>query len=166
MVDRADGGFRAVAVSAGFYIAGILQRGLFSAAAVVLPVFDRDRLGGMVPGAPGKPAAHRFPAQGADLAGAAQSHDLRPASRHAPPGEPLQALPQKVPQHHGRPQQHQHPEPDGLSGRRRPGLHHQPRPQDESVGSMSAAREKGMIRSEGKEYVVKDGDIILFRFNV
>ncbi len=34
------------------------------------------------------------------------------------------------------------------------------------VGSMSAAREKGMIRSEGKEYVVKDGDIILFRFNV
>ena len=35
-----------------------------------------------------------------------------------------------------------------------------------SVGSMAAAREKGMIRSEGKEYVVKDGDIILFRFNV
>ena len=34
------------------------------------------------------------------------------------------------------------------------------------AGSMSAAREKGMIRSEGKEYVVKDGDIILFRFNV
>ncbi len=34
------------------------------------------------------------------------------------------------------------------------------------VGSMAAAREKGMIRSEGKEYVVKDGDIILFRFNV
>ena len=34
-----------------------------------------------------------------------------------------------------------------------------------SVGSMAAAREKGMIRSEGKEYVVKDGDIILFRFN-
>jgi hypothetical protein len=31
---------------------------------------------------------------------------------------------------------------------------------------MAAAREKGMIRSEGKEYVVKDGDIILFRFNV
>lgn len=34
------------------------------------------------------------------------------------------------------------------------------------VGAMAAAREKGMIRSEGKEYVVKDGDIILFRFNV
>ncbi len=33
-------------------------------------------------------------------------------------------------------------------------------------GSMAAAREKGLIRSEGKEYVVKDGDIILFRFNV
>ena len=31
---------------------------------------------------------------------------------------------------------------------------------------MAAAKEKGMIRSEGKEYVVKDGDIILFRFNV
>ena len=35
-----------------------------------------------------------------------------------------------------------------------------------AVGSMAAAREKGMIRSEGKEYIVKDGDIILFRFNV
>ena len=35
-----------------------------------------------------------------------------------------------------------------------------------SAGSMATAREKGMIRSEGKEYVVKDGDIILFRFNV
>ena len=35
-----------------------------------------------------------------------------------------------------------------------------------AVGSMAAAREKGMIRSEGKEYVVQDGDIILFRFNV
>ena len=33
-------------------------------------------------------------------------------------------------------------------------------------GSMAAAREKGLIRSEGKEYVVQDGDIILFRFNV
>jgi ribosome-binding ATPase YchF (GTP1/OBG family) len=31
---------------------------------------------------------------------------------------------------------------------------------------MAAARERGMIRSEGKDYVVKDGDIILFRFNV
>lgn len=33
-------------------------------------------------------------------------------------------------------------------------------------GSMIAAKEKGLVRSEGKEYVVKDGDIILFRFNV
>ena len=35
-----------------------------------------------------------------------------------------------------------------------------------SCGSMAAAREKGLIRSEGKEYIVQDGDIILFRFNV
>ncbi len=35
-----------------------------------------------------------------------------------------------------------------------------------AAGTMAAAREKGMIRSEGKEYVVRDGDIILFRFNV
>ena len=35
-----------------------------------------------------------------------------------------------------------------------------------TAGSMAAAKEKGLIRSEGKEYVVKDGDIILFRFNV
>ena len=35
-----------------------------------------------------------------------------------------------------------------------------------ACGSMAAAREKGLIRSEGKEYVVRDGDIILFRFNV
>ena len=33
-------------------------------------------------------------------------------------------------------------------------------------GSVNAAKEKGLLRSEGKEYVVKDGDIILFRFNV
>lgn len=33
-------------------------------------------------------------------------------------------------------------------------------------GSMTAAKEKGLVRSEGKDYVVKDGDIILFRFNV
>ena len=33
-------------------------------------------------------------------------------------------------------------------------------------GSMAAAKEKGLVRSEGKEYVVKDGDVILFRFNV
>ena len=30
----------------------------------------------------------------------------------------------------------------------------------------SAAKEKGLVRLEGKEYVVKDGDVILFRFNV
>ena len=35
-----------------------------------------------------------------------------------------------------------------------------------ACGTMAAAREKGLIRSEGKEYVVQDGDIILFRFNV
>lgn len=35
-----------------------------------------------------------------------------------------------------------------------------------AVGSMTAAKEKGLVRSEGKEYVVKDGDIVLFRFNV
>jgi len=33
-------------------------------------------------------------------------------------------------------------------------------------GSMSAAKEKGLVRLEGKEYIVKDGDVILFRFNV
>lgn len=32
--------------------------------------------------------------------------------------------------------------------------------------SMTAAREKGLVRSEGKEYVMQDGDIVLFRFNV
>lgn len=35
-----------------------------------------------------------------------------------------------------------------------------------SCGSMSVAKEKGLVRLEGKEYVVQDGDIILFRFNV
>lgn len=35
-----------------------------------------------------------------------------------------------------------------------------------NCGSMVAAKEKGLVRLEGKEYVVKDGDIILFRFNV
>jgi ribosome-binding ATPase len=34
------------------------------------------------------------------------------------------------------------------------------------VGSLKAAREVGLIRSEGKEYRVRDGDIMLFRFNV
>lgn len=33
-------------------------------------------------------------------------------------------------------------------------------------GSMTAAKERGLVRSEGKEYVMKDGDIVLFRFNV
>ncbi len=35
-----------------------------------------------------------------------------------------------------------------------------------ACGTMAAARDKGLIRSEGKDYVVQDGDIILFRFNV
>lgn len=33
-------------------------------------------------------------------------------------------------------------------------------------GSMVACKEKGLIRSEGKEYIMQDGDIVLFRFNV
>ncbi len=33
-------------------------------------------------------------------------------------------------------------------------------------GSMNAAKEKGLVRSEGKDYIMKDGDIVLFRFNV
>lgn len=33
-------------------------------------------------------------------------------------------------------------------------------------GSFNAAKDKGLVRSEGKEYVVQDGDVILFRFNV
>ncbi|MEG0894236.1 MAG: redox-regulated ATPase YchF [Oscillospiraceae bacterium] len=33
-------------------------------------------------------------------------------------------------------------------------------------GTMAAAKEKGLVRVEGKEYVMKDGDIVLFRFNV
>ncbi len=33
-------------------------------------------------------------------------------------------------------------------------------------GSMVACKEKGLVRSEGKEYIMKDGDIVLFRFNV
>ena len=33
-------------------------------------------------------------------------------------------------------------------------------------GSMNAAREKGLIRSEGKEYIMQEGDIVLFKFNV
>ena len=33
-------------------------------------------------------------------------------------------------------------------------------------GSYTAAKEKGKVRSEGKDYVVQDGDVVLFRFNV
>lgn len=33
-------------------------------------------------------------------------------------------------------------------------------------GSMNAVKEKGLLRSEGKEYIMRDGDIVLFRFNV
>ena len=33
-------------------------------------------------------------------------------------------------------------------------------------GSIAAVREKGLVRLEGKDYVVKDGDVIVFRFNV
>jgi len=33
-------------------------------------------------------------------------------------------------------------------------------------GSMTAAKEKGLVRSEGKEYIVQEGDVLLFRFNV
>lgn len=36
----------------------------------------------------------------------------------------------------------------------------------QTAGSLKAAREQGLIRSEGREYVVQDGDLILFRFNV
>lgn len=35
-----------------------------------------------------------------------------------------------------------------------------------ACGSYNAAKEKGLVRSEGKEYVMKDGDVVLFRFNV
>lgn len=33
-------------------------------------------------------------------------------------------------------------------------------------GSEKAAKEKGLLRSEGKEYVVQEGDVLHFRFNV
>lgn len=36
----------------------------------------------------------------------------------------------------------------------------------EKCGSYLAAKEKGLVRSEGREYIVQDGDVILFRFNV
>ena len=35
-----------------------------------------------------------------------------------------------------------------------------------SIGSMAAAKSQGKVRSEGKEYVMKDGDIVNFLFNV
>jgi len=35
-----------------------------------------------------------------------------------------------------------------------------------NLGTMTAAKDKGLVRLEGKEYIVKDGDVILFRFNV
>lgn len=35
-----------------------------------------------------------------------------------------------------------------------------------ACGSLSAAKERGLVRSEGKEYVMQDGDVVLFRFNV
>ncbi|MYL60216.1 DUF933 domain-containing protein, partial [Virgibacillus halodenitrificans] len=34
------------------------------------------------------------------------------------------------------------------------------------AGAMAQAREKGKVRLEGKEYIVQDGDVIHFRFNV
>lgn len=34
------------------------------------------------------------------------------------------------------------------------------------LGGLNGAREKGKVRSEGKDYVIKDGDVVLFRFNV
>ena len=35
-----------------------------------------------------------------------------------------------------------------------------------ACGTMAAAKDKGLVRLEGKEYVMQDGDIVLFRFNV
>ncbi|MFX3634128.1 MAG: DUF933 domain-containing protein, partial [Candidatus Pristimantibacillus sp.] len=35
-----------------------------------------------------------------------------------------------------------------------------------AAGSMNAAKERGQLRLEGKDYVVKDGDVMHFRFNV
>ena len=35
-----------------------------------------------------------------------------------------------------------------------------------ACGGYNGAKDKGLVRSEGKEYVVQDGDVILFRFNV
>jgi len=35
-----------------------------------------------------------------------------------------------------------------------------------AAGSQNAAKEKGQVRLEGKEYIMKDGDVTYFRFNV
>ena len=35
-----------------------------------------------------------------------------------------------------------------------------------ACGGIAAAKEKGLVRSEGKDYVMQDGDVVLFRFNV
>ena len=35
-----------------------------------------------------------------------------------------------------------------------------------ACGSLAAAKDKGLVRSEGKDYVMRDGDVVLFRFNV
>lgn len=35
-----------------------------------------------------------------------------------------------------------------------------------ACGSLTAAKEKGLVRSEGKDYIMQDGDVVLFRFNV
>ena len=35
-----------------------------------------------------------------------------------------------------------------------------------ALGSVAAARDKGLVRLEGKEYVMRDGDVVNFRFNV
>ena len=35
-----------------------------------------------------------------------------------------------------------------------------------ACGSLASAKEKGLVRSEGKDYEMKDGDVVLFRFNV
>lgn len=34
------------------------------------------------------------------------------------------------------------------------------------IGSMNGVKEAGLLRSEGKDYVMQDGDIVVFRFNV
>ena len=35
-----------------------------------------------------------------------------------------------------------------------------------SLGSVAAARDKGLVRLEGKDYIMRDGDVVNFRFNV